>query len=175
MKIHTIININKFILFFILTSFSSFSQKKDVYFLLNETHKEYILFTSPGKISVHGKYSKFKNINLTNRKEYMRHQKKVKEAKKNGTYSYSPECGCDNLKMPVSSLEFSVISRKKIKLSHYDLHKLNLVDYKWIKENSWKPINRKYYKVNFKDLYFLYKISENKYVSFKVGITLSAH
>ncbi len=82
--------------------------------------------------------------------------------------------GIDNVKIKISSLKFRIISRTGIKLNNCELQKLNLVDYPWIKENSWKPINRKLYSVDFKDLYFIYKIKENHYIRYKVHITITS-
>ena len=108
-------NVNKLYIIFLLVPFFCFSQKEkeDVYFLLDNNHSEYILSTSQGKIKTKGQYSNFGIIYLTNKKQYVVHQKKVKEAKANGTYEFDPESGRDNLNMDVFSFEFSVISKRK--------------------------------------------------------------
>ena len=164
-------NATKISILLFLISFLGYSQKEDAYFLLDNNHSEYLLSTSQGEIQYEGKYSNFGIIYLTNRKEHEAYQKKIKEAKN----KFDSVSGRDNLNMNVFSLEFSVITRENIKLKNCELHKLNLVDYNWIKENSWKPINRKLYKIDFKNLYFLYKIKENEYMRYKVAITITVN
>jgi len=164
-------SVNKLYLFFLLIPFFCFSQKEkeDVYFLLGRKNLEYVIPNNFKKIGIGD------ILNVYDKKEYEAHQKRVKEAKVNGAYEFDPESGKDNLNMNVFSFEFKVISKKKRKLNSCELNKLNLVDYAWIKENSWKPINREVYKVDFKDLYFIYKIKENEYLFYKVGITVTVN
>lgn len=164
MKNLGIMNVNKIILlFFILFSFHSFSQKKeDVYFFLEKNNPEYI---TPGIFD-----DKLDYINLVSRKEYEYHQKKVKEAKRKGKYYFDPNSGRDNLEIRVPTLTFEIISKKKIKITDYEMSKLKLIDYDWIKNNAWKKIGKQPH--NFKDIYFVYKIEKDSFISYKVGMTL---
>ena len=152
---------------FLFCTFISFSQKKqNVYFILEDDNPQY----SISHIMFGEKTIGF--INLSNRKEYEHYQKKIKEAKKRGEYYFDPEGGADNLNIKVSKLTFEILSRKKIKLEKGTLTKLKLVNYKWLNKNSWKPIAKQPY--NFKDIYFLSKIDNNNYISYKVGVTIIA-
>lgn len=159
-------NVNRIIiLVFLFISFQSFSQKKeDVYLLLDKNNSEFI---TPGIFN-----EKLDYIDLVSRKEYEIHQKKVKEAKNKGTYFYDQNSGRDNLDSKVPSLTFEIISKRKIKITHYEMSKLKLIDYNWIKNNGWKKIGKLPH--DFKDIYFLYKIEKDTYISYKVGMTLVA-
>jgi hypothetical protein len=89
----------KILLFFILFTNLSFSQKKqDVYFLLKKNSNKYLIAADFNK--------KIEHITLFKKKEYLLHKTKVKEAKKNGTYEYNHESGRDNLKIHVPKLKF---------------------------------------------------------------------
>ncbi|WP_027127523.1 hypothetical protein [Gelidibacter mesophilus] len=112
-------------------------------------------------------------INLLNKKEYDYHQKKVEEAKNDGDYYFDPASGRDNLDIQVSKLTFEVMTTEEIKLSNNEIEKLNLVNYNWILNNSWKKIAREPY--DFKDIYFLKHIDNNDYVKYKVGVTIIDH
>lgn len=161
------------LLLFMITTFCSlivFSQeKKDVYFILNDKDSfyalSYIMYDKKEGIII-----------LSNRKEYEYHQSKIKEAKKNGTYYFDSESGRDNLNISVSNLAFKVLKNKKIKMNDDDFYKIKMVDYNWLLTEGWKQINGKDVKtekpLSFKDIYFLKKISIDKYVSYKVGITM---
>lgn len=160
-------NIHRFALLLLFThSIYSFSQaKEDVYFILNDSDKEYRFY---GNLDLERDY-----ITLYNRKEYEYHQKEVEEAKNKGTYYYDPESSRDNLGINVSKLTFEVLSSKRLILSESDIKKLNIVDYKWILGNSWKKIAKQPY--DFKDIYFLYSIEGNQYIQYKVGVTIVSH
>lgn len=118
-------------------------------------------------------------ITIYNRKEYEYHQKKVKEAKKKGTYYFNSERGRDNLNIHVSKLTFEIISKKKKIIEHCDFDQLKIVDYKWLLTEGWKQINGRDIEtgkpLNFKDIYFLHKIDRNEYLSYKVGVTIVSH
>lgn len=161
-------NVNKVVLLLVLThSIFSFSQKKeDVYFILENDDPEYVI-----NHLMYGEKIGF--INLFNRKDYEYHQTKVKEAKNKGEYYYNPESGRDNLNIKVLKLTFKVLSRKKIRITNDYIEKLNLVDYNWILENSWKKLGNQPY--DFKDIYFLYQMDQNEYISYKVGVTILSH
>ena len=101
-------SVTKYIVFFIFlfSSFLSFSQKKeDVYFVMNKNNDKYIITGNLNNLTDY--------ITIYNRKEYEYHQKKVKEAKKKGTYYFNSESGRDNLNIHVSKLTFEIISKKK--------------------------------------------------------------
>ncbi|WP_156100636.1 hypothetical protein [Gillisia sp. Hel_I_29] len=168
MKIRKSMNANKYVsLIFILYSFVSFSQKKeDVYFVLENGSSEYTI----NNIML---CEKIRYINLLNKKEYEYHQKKIKEAKKNGTYYFDPESGRDNLKIKVSKLTFEIISKEEIKIKEDEIKKLNLVDYNWIQTTSWKKVAKQ--PVEFKDIYFLKKSNKNTYILYKVEVTIVAY
>lgn len=163
---------NILISIFLMCSFFVFSQeRKDVYFILDENDTMYFI---TGQFNLNRKF-----ITIYDREQYEYHQKKVKEAKAQGTYEWDPDSGRDNLDVHVSKLIFKVLSKKEIELDDYDIHTLKLVDYKWLNTEGWKQINGKELEtgkpLSFKDIYFLYKIDKNKYISYKVGVTITSH
>ena len=163
-----IMNVNKKIImiFFILLATQTFSQmKEDVYFLLEDNHTEYFV---PRPFDKNLDY-----ITVFSRKEYEMRKNKIEEAKRNQLYYYNPESGRDNLKIKVPKLTFKVKSSNKILLKDFEISSLKLIDFDWIKNNSWKKIAKQPY--DFKDIYFLYKVNENEYVSHKVGLTIVAY
>jgi hypothetical protein len=168
MKMQIQMNVNKIILFALLIYPTySFSQKKqDVYFFLDKDNDQYTL-----QYIMHNKDIGY--INLLSRKEYEHHKKKVKEAKEKGTYRYSPDSGRDNLKIKVPKLTFEVILQKKIRLNESEISQFKSINYEWIKNNSWKKIAKQPH--DFKDIYFLKKLSKNTYISYKVGLTIVAY
>lgn len=161
-------NVNKITIFvFLLISFQSFSQKnEDVYFVVKNADPHYsISYIMYGEVIGY--------INLLSRKEYEIHQKKVKEAKNKGTYFYDPNSGRDSLGIKVPTLTFEIISKMKIKITDNEMSNLKLVDYNWIKLNAWKKIGKQPH--DFKNIYFLYKMKNDTYTSYKVGMTIVAH
>lgn len=167
-------NANKKILLYIIFFYSvfTFSQKKeDVYFIMDKNNNEYLI---TGELNSFTSY-----ITIYNREEYEYHQKKVKEAKEKGKYTFDPEGGRDNLNIHVSKLTFKVKSKKKVTIRHHDFYKLKIVDYNWLLTEGWKQINGKEPKtgkpLSFKDIYFLSKIDKDKYISYKVGVTVVAY
>src|SRR5690606_38438423 len=103
-------NVNK-IVFLIMLSHSiiSFSQKKeDVYFVLEDVNSEYAINNI-----MYGEKIGF--IILLNKEEYQYHQKKVEEAKKNGSYHFDPASGRDNLNIKVRKLTFEVLAAERLK------------------------------------------------------------
>ncbi|MDO7138987.1 hypothetical protein [Algibacter lectus] len=167
MKSQEAMNVNKSLLIvFMLCSIFSFSQnKKDVFFICKNDNNEYFI---AGKFDEDRDY-----ITVYNREEYEYHQKKVKEAKNKGEYHFDPASGRDNLNMKVSKLTFEIISREKKLLSKCEIKKLNLVDYNWIINNSWKKIAKQ--PCDFKNIYFLHEIKNGNYESYKVGVTIVAY
>jgi hypothetical protein len=168
MKNQKAMDVNKNILImFMFYSIFSFSQKKlDVYFVLNDDNSEYVI----NSIMFN---EKIIFINLLNKKEYQHYQKKVREAKEKGTYDFDLESGRDNIEINVSKLTFEIISREEKLLSKCEIEKLNLVDYNWILNNSWKKIANQPY--DFKNIYFLDEIKSGNYKKYKVGVTIVAH
>lgn len=101
-----VISYKLIITLFFLSSILYSQTKEDVYFILEENSNEYsISYLMSGK--------EILIIFLSNRREYEYHQKKVKEAKKKGTYYFNSESGRDNLNIHVSKLTFEIISKKK--------------------------------------------------------------
>ncbi len=169
-KTMNVISYKLIITLFFLSSIL-YSQKKDVHFLMNKKNDNYLI---TGELDSFTDY-----ITIYNRREYEYHQKKVKEAKKKGTYYFNSESGRDNLNIHVSKLTFEIISKKKITIEHCDFHQLELVDYNWLLTEGWKQINGRYIEtgkpLSFKDIYFLSKVGKDKYISYKVGVTIIAH
>ncbi len=168
-------SVNKPIVLTIILCYSflaiSQNQKKDVHFLMNKKNDNYLI---TGELDSFTDY-----ITIYNRKEYEYHQKKVKEAKKKETYYFNSESGRDNLNIHVSKLTFKIISKKKITIEHCDFHQLKPVDYNWLLTEGWKQINGRDIEtgkpLSFMDIYFLSKINKDKYISYKVGVTIIAY
>ncbi|WP_299108255.1 hypothetical protein [uncultured Tenacibaculum sp.] len=147
-------------------SFTCYSQTKndDAFFLLKKTDKNYLI-TPKNEI-----FKKGDLIHLVDRNKYETFLKKREELKKNKSYYYDPESGQDNIKFNVPSLSFAIQNKELI--NHCETHFLNFVNYKWIKENTWKENNPN---IIFKDLYFLLKIEKDKYLKLKVVRVVIAH
>jgi hypothetical protein len=141
------------------------AQLRDVYFLIEMDNLEYII---PNRFN-----EKLSYISLIDKKEYEYNQKKIKEAKEKGEYYFNQESGKDNLKVKVSKLTFKIISSKKIDLTDCEISKLNLINYDWLKENSWKKIAKQSY--DFKNIYFLYQIKKGVYILYNVSLTIIEH
>ncbi len=154
--------VNKLYIVLLFIPFFCFTQKKDVYFLLDKNHPTYII-PYDFKKTLH-------KIILSNRNEYEQREVKKAEDKKKGTYTGYAEL--DEAPF-VSTMEFTVISRKKIELTVCEFQILNLVDYKWIEKNAWKKIGQQ--TSDFKDIYFLYKEKDKSYILYKVDMTVSIH
>lgn len=166
-------NVNKILIVLVLLSLQSFAQKKDAYFLLDENNPNFVFNTNTGILTRKHSLSNFSMISLLSRNQYETHkndlqkfEQKLKDLGRNPTREEFKQ------RPRLRSWDFKVISRKKIDISHCELHKLNLVDFEWLKKNSWKENNPN---ILFKDLYFIYKIEKGKYISYKVGRTLVAH
>lgn len=155
------------LLFFLSNAFCFSQNKQDVYFVMDENNAKY-------HVSYLIQNEEIGFIFLSDRKEFEHYQKKVKQAKKNGTYFYSPESGRDNLGIYVSKFALKVKNKEQLKLGHSDLKKLRLVNYNWILSEGWKQINGKDIvtgkPLSFKNIYFLHKIKKDKYISYKVAV-----
>lgn len=160
-------NVNRILLIIFIIPIISFSQKRDVYFILKDNNPEYVITTSNGKFTKKNVLDKFKFIYLSFRKEFEKQQMKIEENKKKGIHY-----GISDLDSypRIPSLDFEVKSRKKIKLNHLQLTPLWLVDFEWLKKNSWKKIGKQSY--DFRATYFLYKIEKDTYISYKVEMTV---
>lgn len=155
-----VINHNLFTIF-ILFSFILNAQTKndDAYYILNENHKEYVLRTNK-------KNSKISRFSLYNRVEYEKREQQVLKDKKEGKFH-----NYQFYKRPQELIFNKVYGSKVEAINHYDTHFLNLVNYKWIQDNTWKENNSN---VLFKDLYFLLRVEKDKYLKFKVVRTVIA-
>ncbi|CAM1363957.1 hypothetical protein [Tenacibaculum xiamenense] len=145
-----------------LFSFLSNAQtiNDDAFYILDKKHKDYIL--KPNVIN--NKTSKFR---LYNRTEYENREKKILRDKKEGTfYNYQL------YKRPKELIFRKVYGSKIEYIKSYDINSLNLVDYKWLQNNSWKEHNPN---ILFKDLYFLLKVDNDKYLKVKVKRTVIAY
>ncbi|KAB1159376.1 hypothetical protein F7018_03430 [Tenacibaculum aiptasiae] len=166
-------NANKLLYIIFFYSVFTFSQnKEDVYFIMNNKKSNKYLII--GELDVLTNY-----ITVYNKKEYDYHQKKVKEAKEKGTFEWDAEGGRDNLNIHVTKLTFVILSKKKITIEPCKFYQLKIVNYNWLLTEGWKQINGKEpdtgKPLSFKDIYFLYKIDKNKYISYKVGVTTVAY
>lgn len=154
-------NANKLIIILVFLNLNIFSQKKDVFFVLNEDHNEYIFRAQGGKID-----------NLTNNKvelfiiydrlEYESYKKNKKD--EDFFFSWSN-------KIPKTSY-FNVKKVEKNILEYCEIQKLEIIDYNWLVKNSWKENNPN---ILFKNLYFLFKNNENKFIKYKVSRTIVEH
>lgn len=176
MQTQEVMNVSKHVILNIVlfNSLFLFSQKKqDVYFIMNKDNHKYIIL---GKLN---KFLKSDIITVYDRKEYEYHQKKITEAKKKGKYYFDHEGGRDNLKIHVSKLTFEIKEKKSMSISHCELHKLRIIDYKWLLTEGWKQINGKDITtgkpLSFKNIYFLSRIDKEEYISYKVGVTVIAY
>ncbi len=166
-------NVIKILVVLAFVTLQGFAQKKDAYFLLDENSTEHIFSTGTGELTKERSLSDFSIIYLLSRNQYETHkndlqkfEQKLKDLGRNPTREEF------NQRPRLRSWDFKVISRKKIDISDCELKKLNLVDFNWLKYNSWTENNPN---ILFKDLYFLFKIKKDKYISYKVGRTLIAH
>ncbi|MFT0156018.1 hypothetical protein [Tenacibaculum ascidiaceicola] len=146
-------------LFFFSSILYSQTNNDDAYYILNENHEEYILKTN-------GKNNKISRFSLYNRIEYEKREQQVLKDKKEGKfYNYQL------YKRPQEFIFSKVYGSKVETINHCDTHFLNLVNYEWLVQNSWKQNNPN---ILFKDLYFLLKVEKDKYLKFKVRRTVIA-
>ncbi|WP_435260676.1 hypothetical protein [Tenacibaculum sp. nBUS_03] len=145
-----------------LYSLGSHSQTKkdDAFYILDKNHKDYTL--KPDIIN-----NETSNFRLYNRTEYKKRKDKILKDKRKGKFH-----GYQFYKRP-KELTFNKVYGSKIETINYcDINSLNLVDYKWIQDNTWKENNPN---ILFKNLYFLLKIEKKKYLKFKVERTVIAY
>ncbi|WP_299107174.1 hypothetical protein [uncultured Tenacibaculum sp.] len=131
------------------------TKNDDAYYILNENHKEYVLRTN-----------RTGRFNLYNRVEYEKREQQVLKDKKEGKFH-----NYQFYKRPQELIFNKVYGSKVEAINHCDTHFLNLVNYKWIQDNTWKENNSN---VLFKDLYFLFRVEKDKYLKFKVVRTAIA-
>ncbi len=168
-------NANRLLVLFVFISFFSFAQKhrQDAYFLLENNNSEFIFSTETGKINSKTNLYEIDNFYLLRRYQYQTHKNNLKKFKqKLKDLGRNPTLEEFNKRPRLKSWGFEVISRKKVKINHCELHKLNLVDFEWLKLNSWKENNPN---ILFKNLYFLFKIEDDTYISYKVDRTIIIH
>ncbi|MEE4001306.1 hypothetical protein V1T75_13260 [Tenacibaculum sp. FZY0031] len=163
-------NVIKLTFYLFLVSIVSFSQtnKIDAYYILNDNHKDYILKTNKiSKIKGVKNYTNISTFKFYDRKLYEERQEKIKKDKKEGEFK-----GYIYYDQLIETMVFSKAYNNKISyINHCDTHFLNLVDYDWLIQNSWKENNPN---ILFKDLYFLLRIEKDKYLKFKVVRTVIA-
>lgn len=152
----------KLLLFFV--PFIGLSQLKDAYFLLDESNQDYVISTSIGEFS-EANSNKIAYFFLSQRDEYEKVQKEIRIMKERGTFIDHPEL----YNGPhLFWLQFKVWSIKAKTIPEIELKQMKFVDFNWLNKNSWKPNNKN---IVFNDLYFLYKIQDDKYLIYKVGRT----
>lgn len=162
-------NANKFSILALIFPLFCFSQNKneDVYFIINKNHKKYTLDSHIIKSNFNS-FNLYGSFSLYDKIKYKKRQEQIKKDKENGRPNYE-----NNKRLP-NTLTFRVKSKKKEIITHCNIHDLNLtlVNYDWLIENSWKENNSN---ILFKDLYFLFKIENDKYVKYKVARTVIAY
>ena len=147
----------KLLMFFLLLQpFICFSQKKDAYFIINKKSNDYILKIRKGDLDK-VETKTIKQFNVYNKIEY----EKFINKKKDSLYYWSH-------KVP-KTLFFKVKKIEQKLLEHCEILKLETIDYNWLIKNSWKENNPN---ILFKDLYFLFKTGENKFLKYKVSRTI---
>ena len=152
----------------LLFSVLCFSQKRDAYYILDNSCNDYIIFTRNGKITKQTNIKSIDYFSISLRKDYNEYLGKIEIEKKEnpGIESMWGLGGGPKL----NKLEFSVISKSKELISIDKFKNKWFVDYNWLNTNSWKENNDN---IVFKDLYFLIKVDYYQYQSFKVGRTLT--
>lgn len=153
--------IKLFIVLFLIT-YNCFSQtkKEDIYFILRKKDSNYVVSAKGVEISDLKNPYKIQSFNIYNKFEYEKRKKKIAEEKKKGTYYSTNYWG-----VPDKTIVFKVIGNETPVITHCDTHFLNSVDYKWIKDNTWKENNPN---ILFENLYFILKTERDKYLKYKV-------
>lgn len=149
------------VLIFFLHSliFSAQIKSSDVYYIFDNENKDYLLKTS-------GKYHDISRFYLYDKIEYQKRENKILEDKKKGKFQ-----GDQFYNIPKRFVFSKIFGSKVKKIDNVDLSDKNIINTKWLIDNSWT-----YGKPNtlFKDLYFLLPIKNNKYLRFKVKQTVIA-
>jgi len=146
-------------LFFLSSILYSQTKNDDAYYILNENHKDYILRTT-------GEDTNISMFSLYDRIEYEKREEQIKKDKKEGKFN-----SYQFYKRPQEFIFIKIYGSKVDIINHCDTYFLNLVDYDWLIQNSWKEHNPN---ILFKDLYFLLKVEKDKYLKFKVRRTVIA-
>ena len=161
------VNKKKSIVIIILSiiSISAFSQKKDVYFLMGKINQNYLALYNDNnlkqnEITLSSNVERVSIITKENFQKWKEKRKKNKEA----SILFNER---------FKALDFNVFSKNVKILDDEKLNSLRIVDIKWLEENSWKKGSKKPH--DFKNIYFLHKIGKNKYISYKVGVTIIVH
>ena len=165
-------NVNKLLILIVFIPFFSLAQKhkQDAYFLLENNNTEFIFFTETGEINSKTNLYEIDNFHLFRRNQYKTHKDDLKKfEQKLKSLGRNPTLEEFNQRPKLRSWDFEVISRKKVIINHCELNKLNLVNLEWLKKNSWKEKNTN---ILFKDLYFIFKVEKETYISYKVGRTI---
>ena len=152
----------------LLFSVICFSQKRDAYYILDNSSNDYIIFAKNGKITKQTNINSIDYFSISLRKDYTEYLKQIELEKKENP-------GIENMWAlgggpKLNKLEFSVISKSKELISIDKFKDKWFVDYNWLRANSWKENNDN---IVFKNLYFLIKVDYYQYQSFKVGRTLT--
>ncbi len=133
------------------------------FFVLNMNQKEYILKTKGRYINKDTNFEEINSFYLYDKNLYEERKSKIEKDKKEGNYFPSLYSN----KLPRTML-FTVISKETNIVKDFEAQLENIVNFKWVEDNSWKENNPN---VLFKDLYFLIKIGKNRYYKYKVRKT----
>lgn len=162
-------NVTKLFIYLFIVPFLGFSQTKndDAYYILDVNNLRYVITSRSGK--------EVKNVvdkermgyfKFYKRDEYEKRKQQIKKDKEEGKFIWYQDYQI------IETLSFDKRSNSKVThINHCDTHFLNLVNYDWLVQNSWKQNNPN---ILFKNLYFLLKLEKDKYLKFKVNRTLIA-
>ncbi|MFL0122702.1 hypothetical protein V2611_12955, partial [Tenacibaculum maritimum] len=161
-------NADKLIIYLFIIPIFCFSQTKndDAYYILDVDNPKYVITSSGGKEvkNIIAK-EKARGFKFYKRDAYEGRKQQIKKDKKEGNfYGYQ-------YYQILEDLVFREVNSKVASINHCDTHFLNLVDYDWLVQNSWKENNPN---ILFKNLYFLLKINKDKYLKIRVERTLIA-
>lgn len=158
-------NVIKFLVLFTTTFIFSQVKNEDVYFLINQNHFEYVIIPQGGNFTNTTMSKTIKKFKLYDREEFEKLENLKKYDKKNGTYK--------RFQFRPKESVFNVSKKSKNKtVDHCNIKKLNIINYEWLIKNSWKENNPN---VLFRDLYFLYKLDNNKFIRYKVNRSVIAY
>ena len=151
---------------FLFISIYAQTKKDDVYFVLNTNHKDYVIVADGDEINEIKKPLNINMFYLYNKSQYLEREKQIEIDKKEGNF-----IGYQFYKRP-KELVFDVVDGSAETLSKCDRLSLKIVDYKWVKMNTWKEGNTN---ILFKDLYFLFEVKKDKFIKYKVKRTVIAY
>ncbi len=157
---------NKLIILLCMSFFicNSQTKKDDAYFVLNTNKKIYILKSSDKYINENTNLERINNFYIYDKKLYEERKNKIDQDKKEGNYFPSLYSNV----LPKTML-FNVINDEREIIKQSDILLKNIVDFKWIQDNSWKENNPN---ILFRNLFFLIKIDENRFMKYKVEKTV---